>query len=134
MKTLYQHIKEDFKLSKNTKIEEPTFYQVFHGINIFEYEYEKIEEKPEEKVVEFASKFYPLSNIDDYMKKFFIMTAEKLVECLKRREDVGANLTERYIKTAKTVCNTWEEIKKMCVSNNWWCFVSWLIDLKQKKQ
>lgn len=134
MKTLHQHIKEDFKISKNTKFGEPTFYQVFYGINIFEYEYEEVNEIPEKKVVEFASKIYRSSNIDDYMKKFFIMTAEKLVECLDSHGDIGANITQKYIKTAKTRCNTWDEIKAICLSNNWWCFVSWLIDLKQKNK
>lgn len=133
MKQLSTYINEDFKISKNTRCKEPTFYTMFGDIDINKFNENYQCEHTDEDVVKFASQMYQSTDVDYFMKKFFILTAEKQIEYYnsKNKYSSYSSLMKDYVKKAKKL-NTWEEINYKCIPGIWDQFVYWLIDNRKK--
>ena len=132
MKTLVQHIKEDFKISRNTKFNKNFFDNMFYGIdtskfNILTFELNTTNtEKHEKHVTSLLKKLYSHKHDENfYMKKFFLDTIEQYY----RADNSEPNYT--YINNAKS-SNDWNYIKQSCVPIGWWYFIDWLFEQKNK--
>ena len=126
MKTLQQHIKEDFKISKNVRIGKPTFSDIFGNVDIYKWKFEDHQDRNEDMIINFASGFYRTKDKDSFMKDFFILTCEKLIEWYNKKQIEDANRIISYFENAKKIHN-WEKIRFECVPGTWWHFVNWLI-------
>ena len=129
MKTLVQHIKEDFKISRKTKFS--VFDNIFQGIDIYKWNGNSTA-KPKETIKEFASRIYNTEDENVYMKNFFLLTIKEFFIALANDERFPTYV-DNYNRYVNIVSNgkVWSEYKSHGVPVGWYDFVRWLIEKKE---
>lgn len=137
MKTLVQHIKEDFKISRKTSIPEPTFETLFGDIDIKKFDlnnyitnFSQVTNELEPKLTPLISDCY--LNVKDknvYMKKFFLLTLREFwYAAFGTNNDAKC---DEYFTDAQQY-DDWDLIFNKCVPIGWWYFIDWLFEQKNK--